>query len=171
MEEQHEILEKRTVMIASILVNHAGWTEERATLHAKLCLINRLGHDTYNFYVGFIIHLLRTSVREEWQLAEIEIKLFLEKTDSARGNNVSRLCALAEIYCYIRDLQKSCWRSLQLLERRMVTKSHNSSPGVCGHCGTSIHPGGRKKCPLNHLKASVAQERMSKFFKEQLGGE
>ena len=90
--------------------------------------------------------------------------------NSARGNNVSCLRALAEIYCYIRDLQKSHWCFLQLLEMRMVNKSHNSSPGVCGHCGTFIYPGGQKKCPINHLKALVAQERMSKFSKSNLGG-
>ena len=175
MEEQPEILEKRTTMISSCLVHHAGWTPEKATLHGKLCLLNRIGHDTYNFYVGFIIHLLRVSVREGWQLAEVEIKLFLEKTDSSRGNNMSRLCALAEIYCHIRDLQKNRWRSLQLLERRMTaqppTNSQGSGPGVCGHCGTSIHPGGRKKCPLKHLKSSEAQTKILGFFQKQFSEE
>ena len=174
MEEQHEILEKRTTMITSILRNQAGWAMEKATLYGKLCLINRVGQDTYGFYVGFIIHLLRTSVREGWNVAEVEIKLFLEKTNSIRGNNVSRLCAMSEIYCYIRDQQKNRWRSLQLLERRLVSKQasgQNQIPGVCGHCGTTMHPGGKKKCPLKHLKPSEAQARMYEFFQKQFGAE
>ena len=84
---------------------------------------------------------------------------------------MSRLCALAEIYCHIRDLQKNCWRSLQLLERWMTaqppTNSQGSGPGVCVHCGTSIHPGGRKKCPLKHLKSSEAQTKILGFFQKQ----
>lgn len=171
MEEQHEILEKRTNTITSVLVNHAGWTVDKAILHGKLCLINRLSQDTYSFYLGYVIHLLRTSVREGWAAAEVEIKLFLEKTDSARGNNVSRLCALAEIYCFIRDLQKNRWRSLQLLERRMVTRlSTTPSQSACGHCGF-MHPGGKKKCPLRHLKQSVAQAKMLEFLQKSFEGE
>lgn len=136
MEEHHKILEKRTNTITSILVNHAGWSVDKATLNGKLCLVNRIGQDTYVFYLGYIIHLLRTSVREGWATAEAKIKLFLEKTDSARGNNVSRMCALTEIYCYIRDLQKNRWRSLQLLERRMATRlTTTPGPATCSHCG------------------------------------
>ena len=145
------------------------------TLRGKLYLVNRLGQDTYGFYVGFIIHLLQTSVCEGWNVAEIEIKCFLEKTDSARGNNASRLCALAEIYCFIGDLQKNRWWSLQLLGRKMTKHQANSTPsympGVCDHCGTFLSPGRKEKFPLKHPKQWVARAKMLEIFQKQFSGD
>ena len=172
MEDQHEVLQKRTTMLTSILVNHAGWSEKKANVIGKLCLVNRIGGDTYNYYLCFVLHLLKTSVRDSWQSAEVEMKLFLEKTNTYRGNNVSRLCALCEIYCYLRDLQKNRWRSLQLFEHRWKSLSPSSAGsmtanfGICGHCLTAMHPGGKKLCPLKHLKKDEAQKKALEAFKK-----
>ena len=51
------------------------------------------------------------------------------------------------------------------------TNSQGSGPGVCGHCGTSIPPGGQKKCPLKHLKSSEAQTKILGFFQKQFSEE
>ena len=174
MEDQYEVLQKRTVMISSILANHAGWSEERAKILGKLCLINRVGADTYSYYLFFVMHLLKTSVREGWKSAEVEIKLFLEKTNGYRGNNISRLCALCEIYCCLRDLQRNRWRSLQLFDRRWKTLNAagggTQAPGhgACGHCGTTLHPGGKKSCPLKHLSKEATLRKVTEIFSKLL---
>ena len=165
MEDQHEILQKRTVMFTSILANHAGWSEQKSKILGKLCLVNRIGADTYGYYLFFVLHLLKTSVRDGWQSAEVEMNLFLDKTNSYRGNNVSRLCALCEIYCFLRDLQKNRWRSMQLFDHKWKTlatstmATSTASHGVCGHCNTSMHPGGKRLCPLKNLSKEVAQQK------------
>ena len=113
-------------------------------------------------------------VREGWKSAEVEIKLFLEKTNGYRGNNISRLCALCEIYCCLRDLQRNRWRSLQLFDRRWKTLNAagggTQAPGhgACGHCGTTLHPGGKKSCPLKHLSKEATLRKVTEIFSKLL---
>ena len=140
-------------------------------------LLHRIGSDTYFLYICYVLHLAQVSIREDWDTDEVELKCFLEKTNGIRGNNFSRRCALAEIYCFMRDLQKGCWLNLQLLDRRysaLETKVANKAGGQsgghggCGHCGFTWHPGGRKQCPLKNMSKGEAHTKALEMFNKLL---
>ena len=106
MEDHHDILQKRTVVFQYSLENNAWRTPEDARIMGKMNLLNRIGSDTYFLYICDVLHLAQVSICEDWETAQVELNFSMEKTNRIRGNNVSRWCALAEIYCFMRDLQK-----------------------------------------------------------------
>jgi hypothetical protein len=141
----------------------------------------RIVRDTMNWYLALHQHLMGLAVSEApWSYVQVEVDHHVEELEVIRNTQDSRLQALCGLYVYLREGQSSNWHSTSLQYKRNVeifTKSSDagsiSSESMagsvsfigCAHCGTSLHLGGKDKCPWGYLQPVKARKEGNKAIR------
>jgi hypothetical protein len=142
----------------------------------------RIVRDTMDWYLSLHQHLMGLATTEApWSYVQIEIDHHVEEMEVIRNTQDSRLQALCSLYAYLRDGQASNWHSTSLQYKRNVeiyarssdtlsTSSESLGNGSasfigCSYCGTTLHLGGKDKCPWGYLQPPKARKEGNKALR------
>jgi hypothetical protein len=161
-----------------------GWLDQgQVEAWAQGGHYTRIVRDTMDWYLSLHQHLMGLATTEApWSYVQIEIDHHVEEMEVIRNTQDSRLQALCSLYAYLRDGQASNWHSTSLQYKRNVeiyarstgdTMSISSdSLGAgsasfvgCSHCGTTLHLGGKDKCPWGYLQPVKARKEGNKALR------
>eukprot|EP00978_Attheya_sp_CCMP212_P030102 scaffold109612_cov51-Attheya_sp.AAC.2 len=118
LEENVERFLNHAGMAFRDILTQDGWSEVDATEWSTICLPYRIERDTVNLYISLHQQLYSVALVDGWATAKTELDLHASKLANRRSGAPSRLVAMCEVYCYLRDAKKSSWRTMQLMESR-----------------------------------------------------
>jgi hypothetical protein len=177
-EEMDKFLSHAAMSFRDILVRE-GWPSNLAEEWSTTCLPYRIGQDTVRLYISLHQRLYSVALVDSWSVAKTELELHASKLATRRASAPSRLVAICEVYCYLRDAKKASWRTMQLMESReralstKVDEAVKSAGGAVGNkavpcpkCHSCFHAGGRQHCPFKNLTDTKAAESMERLMKK-----
>lgn len=161
-----------------------GWLDQgQVEAWAQGGHYTRIVRDTMDWYLSLHQHLMGLATTEApWSYVQIEIDHHVEEMEVIRNTQDSRLQALCSLYAYLRDGQASNWHSTSLQYKRNVEIYARSSGDTmsisseslgagsasfvgCSHCGTTLHLGGKDKCPWGYLQPVKARKEGNKALR------
>ena len=169
------------------ILSDLHWSEASIIAWSQLNWYQRIGNDTFEYYTNLHLHLIELSLKQGWSYAAISLAHHTSKLANIRAQAPSRLCCLVRIYIYLRDANRQSFYSEKLQEKRnrevmeeisslkaLGGGSGSGGGGVvgsgapCKKCGSTLHPGGKNKCPFKSLSDAEARKK-AKALVEQLG--
>eukprot|EP00978_Attheya_sp_CCMP212_P047921 scaffold449672_cov59-Attheya_sp.AAC.1 len=178
LEEVGERVINHLNMVTRDILVQEGWSEEDATDWATSSLVFRISSDTIRNYIDLHQQIYYVGQADGWPMAKAEMEHHASKLAIRRSSAPSRIICLCELYCYLRDMKNSSWRTLQLIEAReralakRVERAHTTTGGsgltnnlqVCKKCHSLLHPGGQAQCPFKNMSNTKAAEAMTKLI-------
>jgi hypothetical protein len=109
-----KFLSHAAMSFRDILVRE-GWPSNLAGEWSTTCLPYRIGQDTVRLYISLHQRLYSVALVDSWSVAKTELELHASRLATRRASAPSRLVAICEVYCYLRDAKKASWQTMQLI--------------------------------------------------------
>jgi hypothetical protein len=158
----------------------AGYSHSESETWIKQSPLLRMSRDGYDYYVNLHQHLLGVALGNRgWGAAEGELKVHAKKFKGFREIYQTRIQVMMRHYAYLREGDHSSWRSLRIQEIEIdrltsliclpagagaptgtgtAATPPTGRAAYCGHCMTSLHPGGKSYCPFKDHNRTRAKE-------------
>jgi hypothetical protein len=163
---------KNQIYAYKAILSELPWDEVSINLWAQHNWYQRIGWDTYEYYLSLHRHLIDISLKQGWEYAEVSLKYHSARLASIRTQAPSRLCCLVRLYVFLRDADHKAFYSEKLQEKRnqeireniAALQAGGGASASCPKCGMGVHPGGIKQCPLKGLSDADGRKKMKSIL-------
>ena len=161
-----------------------SYTDGQIDMYLRVGLLPYIIGESFRWYQRLLAEAAHRTSNDSWNAAKIFLDHHANKLSIVRRRAASRAQLVMRVYVYLRDSNDKSFMTVKLLEAELreirkgqvegesVTSKNpggsKKAPGSCGKCGTTtLHTGGRKKCPLDKLTDAQAAK-AALWVQEQL---
>ncbi len=142
------------------------WTESEVNSYVISGMLTSIARWTADCFLELLLKFTLGLSKQGWDMVEVDIQFYNTELSNLRATSMRRFPFLYRTYMFLRDARDQGWAPRKLLaERTTYTNSacleirallpHCTPPGVCTHCGSSLHKGFHSQCVFRRLETSL----------------
>jgi hypothetical protein len=149
------------------ILDHWQWDQESIDNWIVSGYLPRFIERTLDFYMRLLQKAEAMAVGQPWERVAHFLEFHAKKLATIRNNAPSRVLLLASNYAYLRDASADRFEPMQYqseLIKKLMAQVDKACPEPskrkmrCTKCGTTLHTGGYRTCPLQDVSFASAKK-------------